>query len=686
MMKCPNCSKVLEDGSRFCDNCGQQIFPKIFCQCCGVQTSSEYDHCPNCGATLEKGTVIQPQTVKKKAVRTKAAFKFPKKLVAIGGACVAVVLIVALVFSLLFKSGNKESYLAYLKDKEIYYTGISKLNPWQVTTELIENVDVEQSELVQNAYIYAGYIQMSSDGKLLFYFDKLNEDSEGFSLFYRQANKPEKDPVKIDSDITHYSISESGKTVTYMKGEDGTLYQHNLTDKEKIGSDVSGYGVSADGKKLGWLNKDGDLYLKYAGKEKEKLESGINWVKYVNKDMDTIYYMKDDSLYRMVEGKEREKIATDVSKIINVYDSGEIYYTRSDSTEKYFIDYVEDDMKDSDAFMTEPEPPEYPLYRNYNTYEEYNTAITQYYTDYEVYKQEQTAYYEKQKRDELRKKLAEATMSQLTETLYYFDGKEEIMLSDAFVHREAAAEETPVIVFSLLEQEEIKKLKLSEIASINDVRDIVEEAGDSLYEKYIAVKDSITEIEQNEAFRLNISPDGKTVYFMDNVSEESYGELYRMKISKDKPQKPELYDSDVYAHYGYCLDNDTYRYYKDVRDGKGDLYINRERIDYDVKIYSDVCQEEAGIVVYLTDWNDEKEYGTLKIFKNGKAVKAADDVHYYSVTSTGEIFYLCNYNLKYYRGELFLYKNSKIKKIDDDVMAFIVVGDGGNENDVYYGW
>ena len=52
MITCPKRGKELEDGTKFCDNCGTQIFEVVFCPNCVEQTSSEFAFCQRCGAPL----------------------------------------------------------------------------------------------------------------------------------------------------------------------------------------------------------------------------------------------------------------------------------------------------------------------------------------------------------------------------------------------------------------------------------------------------------------------------------------------------------------------------------------------------------------------------------------------------------------------------------------------------------
>lgn len=676
MIKCPNCNEELEDGIKFCGNCGQKITETVTCQNCGQQNSTEFSFCKSCGASLSNNAAAPAEPIEKKTALPKLPFKLPKKSIAIGGACVAVVLVVVILLSSIFGGRSVNNFALYLKDGEMYYTDISKIEPWQVTTRLDDDNTLGTNEA---GHILGFYTQLSKDGKTIFYVDKIEMNS--FSLFYRSVNNPDKEPVKIDSDIKVYTVSESGDCITYLKGSDNVLYQHNLTDKEKIASDVSDFRVSDDGKKIIFLNKDNGLYAKSAGNDKEKIDSEVSGITFIDDDLKNIYYIKEGSLYKKAEGSDKVKIASELDSVIKVYESGEVFYLKSKSADYKLSDYVEDDMKDTDDAMLEPVAPKSPSYWDYDDYDEYLQATEKYEEEYDEYLKAKNTYNEKQTRDILRKSLSDEKLTYTSYTLYYYNGEAEKTLTDAFVSSSdgsnyIVAEKNPIIIYSAYKESAVTKVKLSEISSVSEVSSMVMNALYSTSEQFVAVKDTAAVIELTSAKNFILDSEGKTVYFLDDISEKTnQGDIYKMSISDNKPQKPELYDSDVYIYHAYLTDDDKFVYFKDVKDSKGELYVNKERIDYDVSLSNYTCLKDSDTVVYMTDWNNDKSYGTLKIYKSGKAAKIADDVYTYSTTPNGEVLYLQNYSSKYYKGELFLYKNSKSEKIDDDVTAIIPVFD-----------
>ena len=112
---------------------------------------------------------------------------------------------------------------------------------------------------------------------------------------------------------------------------------------------------------------------------------------------------------------------------------------------------------------------------------------------------------------------------------------------------------------------------------------------------------------------------------------------------------------------------------EDSLNNKGDLYMNQSRVDYDVRLTSEAYVAKDEKIVYITDWNSEKEYGTLKVYQDGKATKINDDVFEYGLSLGGEVVYLYDYSTTYYKGDLYVYRKGKTEKLDMDVIALMPV-------------
>ena len=799
MVICPKCGKMLEDGIRFCDNCGAQIPETVVCPNCGERTTAGFAFCQKCGTPLSQtpnpgagyapdpnagyaptpgagyapdpnagyaptpgagyapdpnagyapipGAGYAPDPNAGYTDPAAAAVKqkkggIPKKALIFGGIGVAavavIVAVVALIVNLLGGGGKtaEKMHMFYLKDREIVYFDLKNKDTLEVTSRLLSG-GVGDYTLVSNAYVLGSYIAFNEDNSRIFYPDRTDFNARGITLYYRSMKKTDQEPVKIDSDVTVYAINKAGTVVIYSKGSGGDLYKHDLENKEKIASSVKAFDVADDCNKVLYLTEDGSIYLWSAEGDKTKLASDINNIEYVSDDLSVIYYTKKDSndsntysLYKQVEGADdKVKIASEISRIVKIYDSGEVYYIKSEVVELSLKDYVDDDMAASDAAMTEPEWPAYPsepagrywystydddeypwYYYDYSvsyspiyaTQEEYDSWWAKYNADYAAYQEAYNAvpslreeynnvlypaYQAKLNRDYIRESLKESTMERTEYTLYYYNGTEGTVVTDALTSAWdiSYAEDAATLLLRAYNQAEVTKAKISEIEYTYEVRNLVEEALYSSSERYVAVQAALTAVDQPDASYFRISSDGSIICFLDDMNEAgNAGDLYKITVENGQVGRPELYDSDVSTSNMYFADDNRLVYYKDVDEAhwKGDLYIDKVEIDYDVRL-SFIYIGDA--VLYYTDWNDNKGYGTLKKYENGEKIKVADDVQSF-VMMDNDILYLYDYSTSSYKGTLYRYNKGEPVKIDEDVMALIPAYGSKLKGSYYYGW
>ncbi len=630
------------------------------CPNCGNPTNTNLAFCQSCGAATPK----------------KQKKRFPKKWLIAGACSVAAVALVILLVCLL--GGKTKNYTMYIKDKEVFFNNFSRNGAWQATTNLFYD-DLDNEDIAEMSYYFSAFCNVSDDGRLLFFTDKIDYDDYGYSLYCRSLSNPKEEPVKISSNVSgYYYVNEKATIVTYTKGEDRDLYQYSLMNGsvEKIASDVDSFIVSNDGKKIFYINSEDGLYVYYAGKDKEKIASDVSEISYITDSFDTIYYLKEDSLYRKVKSEDSEKIASDVQYVLEIYEDGSIYFTKESSQEIKLIDFVYDDMKEYDANLPYPVSPSAPDRWDYDTYAEYSAAYDVYREKHAEYRIAYSEYQDMLEREELREELKDSTLERETKALYYYDGEEIVSVSDNYSGLKVSASDSAVIIFNECSESSFEKVNLSDIYSVYSLENLIEEETSYSYDTYIAVNAEKTLFEQTDAQTYRINSKGDTLFFVDDVpDDESYGVLYQVKINNGKVGKAELYDSDVYAGYSRFISEDQFMYFKDFDydKGCGEMYINKNKIDFDVDYYSITVFDDGEKLVYFTDWNEDNEYGTLKVYEGGKVKKIRDDVYTYELSSNGDVLYLYDYSDKYYRGDLYAYNNGKSKKIDIDVVAIIPV-------------
>ncbi len=618
--------------------------------------------------------VVEANTADKK--------KSKKPLLAILISAVSLVLVVAIVLTtVFFSAGNKPNYVLYVKDKEIVYTGISHIKPTVITDKLVDSASIKNDiSTIGNAL--GRYTYVTDDGKGIFYIDKISSSSYG--IYYRKLNKKNQQPIKIDSDIDNFAISSNGKKLVYIS--DDKLYEHDLEVKTKIANDVSSFTVSEDFKSIIYIkDMDEDTYTGTLcikkGKKDTTIDHSVSQIVYVSEDFKTVYYDTEDALYKW-NGKRADKVVDDIYTTVAAYDTDEVYFVRENESTINVMDYVEDDMKASDATMKEPVRPTYPVRDDVDYSLPYDEWLDAYYAaeekferEREQYQKDLDEYYEKsdlwdvkEYRDELRSKLKSMTVDNNYRTLYYFDGKNEKPITDSFAYTARSADEKAVLLYRAYEAQNISKVKLSSITSVYDVKEMITEALESDTSYQIAVKDNSSAIDY-EISRISLHDDDDKIYMIADAK-DYHGDLYSAKITGKGLGDIIKIDSDVYT-YSTLYNSNQLIYFKNVDDktDSGDLYIGNKFVDDDVYIYQ-IDLDKDGNIAYITDYDSKNSCGTLNYYK-GKSKMVADDVHSFIFTPKGELVYLSDFSNKTYDGTLYLYKGRKSKQIDTDVSCII---------------
>ncbi len=706
MSKCSNCNKEIPDDAQFCDNCGNRITKSEDQTVNHSDIETEVKQKNDQAGAEENQTVnlsdiktevkpennqvddkkkAQEKTQKKNPASKKKSFLLPVLIGA--GALVAVLFAVGAFFMLNSggRSGKKKEVprAVYIKDKELYVSDLSKKSPIELTSGLVKGADdIDIMDYVNYNMDFA--LHFSENGKLVFYPDKF--DGESYTLYCKDISKPKKEAIKIDSDISisfPYYVSKNNNIITYIKSGNNAIYQYDMKKKEKkkIDSDIRDYSnmyVDDDGNKIIYVKDDGDLYLKTGGKDKEKIDSDITELvdfDYNDDKITGVIYTKDGKLYKKDEGKEKEKIVSDVDDVISRFKGGSFYFTKeAEDSASVLMDYVEDDMEEHDAAIQEPQnEPQYPSYLSYSSIEEYNKAVEDYNKAVDEYNKAYDEYYEKKQRDTLREELKEEEVSESVKELYYYDGKKETKISDNFISVESRSYKKPVIVFDVADEEEPKKVKLSEIKATYEVYDkLGYDFSSSSESSVIAIGDKVSDIDEEDVKNVEITAEGDMIYFIANVDEDDkIGDLYEINIKDGKASEAKLYDEDIYSEYLRLYESDKVIYFKDYEDKEGTLYINKKEIDDEVYSYKLTYNFTSDSIYYYKDYNDTKNKGSLTLYNGKKTKNIADDVYDFKLLSDGSVLYLYDYSTSKTRGELRHYKNGKDKKIDDDVMAIL---------------
>ena len=688
MANCNYCNALLEEGGLFCPGCGAKAEEPVVapqpvnssCPNCGQTADPAAAFCPLCGTALAGQPQIAPvayeapvapveaAVLPETAVPANAVISPAKKkkllIMFIAAAAAAAVGITTLILNPFGSSGALPS-VAYVKDGNMHFTFLDDIAPFELTENLLENNESSLSALGNQLYFMMKY---SENGRYLLYPDRITK-SDGMTLYYRdlKSNAP---ALKIDTDVSNnvlsatYGISADGKRVIYRKGEDNIVYIHNLIAKEKIDSDVKNFHYDKDIGKVVYEKNDA-IYVKdlFAVTEKVKIASDAKIVGYSD-DLSVIYYLKDGSLYVKSGDKDGVKIASDVDRLQAKYDDGSLYYIKKNETEVTLWDYVTDDVKDSDANMTEPDITDFQT-------EDPDSEWGGVTTDYDAYYAARDKYREKENRDSLRENLKKESAALSGDALYYHNGGTETLIADGVGLLQDSAADKPVVVYKQNEKGDIPKVKLSEVDSVYDVRSAIESVQTSSTKLFIAFKEKAVVVSPEKINNARLNHSATKLYFTTNQSDDISGTLMEAALGADTVSAPVKVDDDVNL-LGFLPQSDEYYYIKNHKDDKGDLYQNKKLLTSDIMLWSIFLPAGSSRLVYLADYSAKSRLGTLYAAESSQAVKIADDVFSYAVASNGDIVYLYDYSPSRQKGDLFVYSGSGAPvRIDTDISAII---------------
>ena len=727
---CPHCGSQSKVENKFCPNCGKPMDivapvaePVVapITEPVTVPLAEQYAQhvveptvAPVVEAVVEQYAPVEPvaepvapaapvvMTAKPATPNAFVAFikKIPTKMYILGGigvAALALIIVAAIVLTSIF-GATAPTYGLYIKDGEIYYTDLSEdFDTFQITSDYFNGFDyTEDSEEYSPMTGFQG-IQMTTfmadDGETLFFSDKMDTDDlfETFDLYYTDVTDPDAEATKIDSNVRCYHVNDDASLITYMKGNDGDLYKYSLDDdnKTKVSSAVDRFCVSEDGVSVIFLSEKA-VYIKIGDENKEKLVGDIEELVGISDEFDSIFYLKEEALFEQPVGGDRVKIADDVAEAY-VYGSDSIYYVKEGTSETPMINFVDDTLKASDDALRLPAEPVYPDYSDYgwDRYEEYQNALTKYYNDRDAYYEVYYDYQDKLERDELRAELADTKFEYKTDSLYYYDGESEVLVSDKFYNYEFISRDTPAGIFTSVDLSKIEKVKITDFYSIDSLRSTLTYALYDAESYNIVVKGTSSDIDNKNVNTVEMNDSATDVYYLvvpktntetesesDTETEQDYnnGELYHISIDGEQIGAAELYDDKVSHMFADCrfISDDKFIYFKEAKEDSGELYCNKKLVDYDVAGAS--YFEDADLFIYLTDFEDgDKLEATLKIYDDGEIIKIADEVlPYVSVSADGDVMYLTDYSLTSYKGELRVWNDGDDYKVDDDVNSFLM--------------
>ena len=694
---CPKCNVILEEGAEICSDCGNKIeaisstYETSFCPKCGAKTTTEFVFCSDCRKSLSEEQKENGQS--KKTVENKSSFSdklkpmIKSKKFVVGYLIAIIAILVVVIATLLINNVGLhqiQSNLMYIKDNEIYYTFMSPVEPFELTSRLIDSDNSRRA----TDYTYQNSIIFSENGKYVYFPDRINDQGLA-TYFYKELSDNDKNmkakAARIDTEVDRSSVklSKDGTKLFYLKGTDRRLFVFdiNINKSERIDSGVLQFHINESENYI--INsKDDDTIREFdlMSKESVRIDSDSE-IQGVIGDATKVYYIKDDSLFLKERGQDRVRITTDITQVISLIDSQNIYYSKTEEVSFKAKDFVDDDMLMQDQNIknpgTEPNSDNYKKQQWVDTdwggYWDEVTDWDAYNMDWEPWRDARYAYQVKEERDQIRKELETYEIIIDSVDLYHFDGTKETKIAEGIISIIAKSEKKPAIVYTKYKKTDVGRIKISELNwGIREVELLVRNSQTSSADLYAAYTNLENEISVERAGAFSFNNSGTVLYYLDDYSsDKNYGVLTQITFDTGNISKPTVVDGDV-SSYRFGNNSDNIIYFKDVKDGIGDAYQDGEVIATDVLLSSIYSYPNSSAIAYFIDYNEKKQNASLYLLKDGTTIKIADEVYSFVAENNYHIAYIVDYRTDRQRGDAYLYDGSSEQiRIDTDVSAWI---------------
>ncbi len=434
------------------------------------------------------------------------------------------------------------------------------------------------------------------------------------TLYDISASKVEENEVSIGVSIfDKVYMSKNNKIIyypEYINESTGTftLCKRNLSEKESKGetldADVSSYMINAEGNVITYLGGTDLTLYQMVGLKKEKIDSDVYQFN-VSEDGESILYSTIQGILYLKNKGEDAKEITRTGDIVYIDGNFDKIYFKEKGILYKITKGIEKEIisKDVEGIIN-------------------------------IYESEEAYYFKYNKRD-----------LDVYE-LYYFNGKEEVMLSDQLkmdVFSPEAASEKPVIIY---------------------------QTKDSIF---VANKDKVSTLDQKKGYEFFINSEGSLAYYLEDDSESS--NLYKVQLTSEEILKSELYETNV-GNDGVLYGEDEFLYYKNIQEGdfgyQGDLYRNKEKLWENTEVCSLSFDYETGKASFYRRAG-EFYCNQNHIYDAKEAQIIGENIESYLPTSTDRVVYIGKEDEDDTWGELYTYGSGEKKKLGGEVTKLLYV-------------
>ena len=512
--------------------------------------------------------------------------------------------------------------------------GLPSSTPSSIAAEpLPSGKDVVDSDLLHyGLYVQNGQLFYASFGDEIFSIQIDNNLMKGDIILWTRRNT-----------AFNIFLSADGRYMIYPQGngyesENGLIYQPtyyyiDLTNMEAepifVGDGIF-YSINESFDIFTQLS-EGELY-QYDLTGYTPIATDVSSLLEISNDGNCIYYVtyEDKALYRWTAEEGADLIATGVNWFKTAENFNTVFYTRDNTL------YVKELGQEEQMLITKTT----------------GGAVTIY--------EDGTAYFYNTESDGIFVLDLELIQGDCIKNLYYYDGQQTHLLSDAVTKVGDWAEDTQAIIYQTAES--------SYIAEENRIG-LLPQDGYSLSSDGTSGYHTVIHTEPDRKTDLYRVIYEGTQLVEEKLLVENANNLSILKLVGDSI----IYLQDIEGSVIEWSD----KYDNHYNTCQGTMYLNDQHIDNNVHSSSVEIDEQNrnGLIYYLKDWDLETLHATLCVYDGEKSKNIMDNVYKIVLTPGGELMFLRNYDLTTYTGELWVYRYGACIKLADNVSQILTATD-----------
>ena len=551
------------------------------------------------------------------------------------------------------------SLVPYIKDNSLFAVS----SDGEINVQLTENSSgriLSENDIK----LMSENICISEDNSRIVFIRNISQQSSLFEICSADVQSGEEPVLIAENAAAFYSDCSAQKIIYLKKSSDGSfdLFGYSKGSSSLIEKDISFFYADRDAEYILCIKESRCLVMR-SGKVTADL--GRCSILYFDESLDRIYYRDENSdLYCLRNKKTAVRLFSGAAGIIKIYDSGEIFFLRPQISRIFLAGCIFDDMSEADAAVSEPSLPSAPLKADYPDQALYEEALVRYRRANAFYESEYKKYEAKLSRDRLRKDLSEEPFEILTYELCFFDGSRVTAADSSFSCLVAAGETRAVVVYSSSSEISDFSVKLSEINSRNEIESSVMNRINASSELKVSSGGRSYPFPCQKAFNVQIPQNSSKIYYMISGSEITGNQLFELNISEDKL----LEGSVLYDGVLGCF----------VR---GNILVcEKNGRQYEILTSTGAGTSEVSVrqaenfsgpdtLIYISGMNDSGTGGTLKILRNERTEKTAENVHSFYILENMQLAVLADFADG--RGNIYCGNEKRLTKTAENVSCIL---------------